>query len=138
MRHRKVFGKWHQIDGVLRFLNRQFFVAETGVYLSEDCNRSCVFRLNRQSLLQDCARGGERSGRTRGIAFCSRNHRLKPGFGVVEAVVDVLEVFARRSGKHPLCFGKISVDQCQKYSKRSLSAAYVHVGVFRQHLAQFC
>ena len=34
-------------------------------------------------------------GRTRGIAFFSRDHRLKPRLGVIEAVIDVLKVFAR-------------------------------------------
>src|SRR5215471_7960728 len=95
-----------------------------------------MFWFNGQSLLQGCARARERINGTRGIAFCSRNHRLKPRLGIVEAVIDVLEIFAGRRRKDPFCFGKITVDQRQKYPYRSLSTTHIHLRVFRKNITQ--
>src|ERR1044072_9076454 len=102
---------------MLRFVNGPFFAGETRVHLSEDCNRSSLLRLNLQSLFQDVARGGEGSSRTRGIALCSGNHRLIPGRREIETVIDILKIFARRSGKHSFGLGEITVDSREQHSE---------------------
>src|SRR5205823_5902592 len=118
------------------FPDSQFFPTQSCVDLSEDCTRPRVFRFYNQSLLQNRARGRESSDGASRIASCPRNQPLKPSLWKVEAEVDVLEVLPWRRGQNPFRFSVIAVDQGEQHPNGSLSTGYIHVGRFRQHLAQ--
>ena len=96
-----------------------------------------MLRFDDQSLLQNCPTFAKRSDCPYGIAFCPRNHRLEPGLWIIEAEIDVLKVFPRRSSKDSLGLGVVAVEHCHPDAVRRLSAGKFHVRKFCENIAEW-
>ena len=85
----------HEIDGMLRLVQRESLVTETGIRLREDGERASVLRFDFEACFENRSRLRESCAGCWLIAFCMRNLGLIPGAREIEAEIDSLKILAR-------------------------------------------
>src|SRR4051812_13787011 len=121
---------------MLRFLQREIFLAEAGIDLGQNRNGSGMFWFNGQTLGQDGPGIAEGGGSSSEIVSVPGNRSLEPGLRIIEAEIDLLKILPGRRRKKVFRFRVVAIDQGEHQPDRGLPTRYVHLRRLGQGVAQ--